>query len=444
MTTSVEPVAGFWRLRFAALLTGVAIGVIGTAFRICADQGYAGLASLLAADRSTRLPGWLAGVLVGAALTAGATFVTRRLAPEASGSGIQEIEGALAGVRPPPRWRRLLPVKFLGGSLAMSAGLILGREGPTIHLGGAAGEAVAERLAPRRSDADVLVGAGAAAGLAVAFGAPLGGFLFALEELRREFRLTVASGHCVLLATLAATLVCFALLGTERTLPIPVYPQAGAGDLCLTLPFAVLVGGAGVLFNAVLVRSLDALRAVVRRVGWLVPALVTGGAVGAIVVARPELTGGGEELVIRLLATPQHVGILLLILLARVLIFNASYAVGAPGGIFAPQLAFGALLGLLYAAAVEALVPGLVAEPGRYAVAGMVALLAATVRAPLTALALVIEMTGSYPLLLMALLAAVVADLTASAAGGSPIYETLLARTLRQERGAAREARHGR
>ncbi|MCC6641128.1 MAG: H(+)/Cl(-) exchange transporter ClcA [Deltaproteobacteria bacterium] len=424
-----------WRLRFAALLTGIAIGIVGTAFRIGADEGYAGFAGLLAAEGDGALPGWLLGALAGAALTAAAVFLTRRFAPEAAGSGIQEIEGTLAGVRPPLRWSRILPVKFVAGILAMVPGLVLGREGPTIHMGGCAGGALSSRMAPRREDARVLVGAGAAAGLAVAFGAPLGGFLFALEELRREFRLTVASAHCVLLAVLAAVLVCFALREPGRSLPIPVYAQAGAGDLLLTVPFAILAGVCGVLFNAGLVHALDALREVVRRVGWLVPALVTGGAVGAIVFAWPDLTGGGEELVIRLLTTPQAMRALLVVLVARLLVFGASYAAGTPGGIFAPQLAFGALLGLLYAGSVDAIAPGAAAEPGRFAVAGMAALLTATVRAPLTALALVVEMTGSYPLLLMVLLAVVVADLTANAAGGRPIYETLLERTLRIARG---------
>lgn len=419
-----------WRLRLAALLAGVAIGLLGTAFRIAADRGYDEFVQRFGAERFGPLPGMLAG----AALVGAAVYMTRRFAPEAAGSGIQEIEGSLAGVRPPLRWRRLIPVKFFGGIFAMTAGLVLGREGPTIHLGGCAGEAVAERLALRREDANVLVGAGAAAGLAVAFSAPLGGFLFALEELRREFRLTVSSAHCVLLATLAASLVCFLLHGPARSLPIPLFTQAGLVDLALCIPFAVLAGGCGVLFNTALVGSLDAQRALAGRCGWLLPALALGAGIGGLVWAWPEVTGGGENLVLRLLEAPRGLGALLLLLLARVFVFNASYAMATPGGIFAPQLAFGALLGLLYAGAVDALAPGVIGEPGRYAVAGMAALLTATVRAPLTALALVVEMTGSYPLVLMVLLCAVVADLTAMAARGRPIYELLLARTLRLSR----------
>lgn len=445
MTSTAAEAESPWLLRLAALLTGIAIGLLGTAFRIAADQGYAAFVLLLAGEHVGPLPGWLAGALAGAALVSAAVFLTRRFAPEAAGSGIQEIEGTLAGARPPLRWRRLLPVKFFGGILAMTSGLVLGREGPTIHLGGCAGEALAARMAPRREDADVLVGAGAAAGLAVAFGAPLGGFLFALEELRRELRLTVSSAHCVLLATLAASLVCFLLRGPVRSLPIPLVAQAGLVDLGLCVPFAMLVGGCGVLFNAALIGSLDALRALVRRCGWLVPALVTGAGIGLLVWAWPDVTGGGEALVVRLLEAPRGLGLLLLLLLARGLVFNAAYATGTPGGIFAPQLAFGALLGLLYAGSVEVIAPGLIDEPGRYAVAGMAALLTATVRAPLTALALVVEMTGSYPLILMALLSVVVADLAATAVRGRPIYEVLLERTLRLDaEGQVREPRRGR
>jgi CIC family chloride channel protein len=147
----------------------------------------------------------------------------------------------------------------------------------------------------------------------------------------------------------------------------------------------------------------------------------------------PELTGGGEEFSIQILAAPQTAEWLLVVLLLRTVIFPISYASGTPGGIFAPQLAFGALLGLLYGFAVGMLMPQLHLEGGRYAVSGMAALLTATVRAPLTGLALVVEMTGNYPLTLMALLTSVVADVTATLLAGKPVYETLLARTIALE-----------
>jgi CIC family chloride channel protein len=418
------------RLRLLAVAAGASIGVVGTAFRIGAERGYAAYAALLAAAPYGLLPGWGLGAISGAIAISAVVFLTRRFTPEAAGSGIQEIEGALAGVRPLPRWPRILPVKFFGGLLALWAGMVLGREGPTIHMGGSLATALASWRSLTRERANILIGAGSSAGLAVAFNAPLGGILFAMEELRREFPLNLLSAQCVSLATIAAILVSITLAGPARILPMPLYGAPGFVELGLTVPFAVLVGVYGVLFNAALVRTQDGFRTLTRRFGWLLPASLTGGGIGILVWAFADVTGGGEALTVRLLEAPPGLALLGVLLLARTVSFNVSYATGTPGGLFAPQLAFGTMLGLLFVGAVRLVAPDLGVEPGRFAVAGMAALLTATVRAPLTGLALVVEMTGNYPLLLMALLASVVADSTASALGGRPIYEVLLDRAL--------------
>jgi len=418
------------RLRVLAVAMGATIGVVGTAFRVAAERGYVWFAQALAVAPAQPVPPWTLGALAGAVAVAAAVFLTRRLAPEGAGSGIQEIEGTLAGKRPALRWAQVLVVKFVGGLLALCAGMILGREGPTIHMGGAigAGLAGAGRLA--RRSANILIGAGSAAGLAVAFNAPIGGALFAMEELRQEFEFTLKSGQCVLLATVSAVLVSFLLTGPVRILPIAVYAGPTAIDLLLTVPFAIVIGAYGVFLNRAIVGTLNGLRTLTERVGWLGPALITGAAIGALVALVPQLTGGGEEFSVAILAAPPTVGWLVVLLLLRTPIFTVSYASGTPGGIFAPQLAFGALFGLLYAAALGQVAPELHIEGGRYAVAGMAALLTATVRAPLTGLALVLEMTGNFPLTSMALLGSVVADVTATLLAGQPVYETLLQRTI--------------
>ena len=418
------------RVRIYAVLVGVGVGLVGTAFRVAVGCGYEMYAHWLASAPEQPVPAWVLGALSGALAVTAAVALTRRLAPEAAGSGIQEIEGVLAGLRPALRWGPILVVKFVGGLLALSVGLTLGREGPTIHLGGAVGAAIASAGRLAQQSVKMLIGAGAAAGLAVAFNAPIGGALLAMEELRKEFAFTVRSGHCVLLATVAAVLVSFLLAGPERILPIPVSARPAIADLFLTVPFAIVVGAYGVFLARLLVGTLDALRALTLRMGWLAPALCIGASIGVLVRLVPDLTGGGEVLCVQLLDAPQTLAWVCLLLLLRTPIFAVNYASGTPGGIFAPQLAFGALLGMLYAAGVGLVAPELELDAGRYAVVGMVALLTATVRAPLTGLALVVEMTGNYPLIPMALIASVAADVTATVLGGQPIYETLLARTL--------------
>ena len=172
-------------------LCGFATGIVGAAFHSTVDV-------LL------RWPAWLAGqlesveqtVLAAAGIAAVAVtlafLLTRHVAPEASGSGVPEVEGALEGLRE-VRWRRVLPVKFVGGALGLSSGLVAGREGPTIHMGAAIGAAMPERLKLGRSDLHALLAAGAAAGLAAAFNAPLAAILFVIEETRKEFRYTLRS-----------------------------------------------------------------------------------------------------------------------------------------------------------------------------------------------------------------------------------------------------------
>ncbi len=371
--------------------------------------------------------------------------MTRRFAPEAAGSGVQEIEGTLAGTLPVLRWRQALPVKFLGGLLSLSSGMLLGREGPTIHMGGSIGAALAERGRASKERMRLFVGAGAAAGLATAFGAPIAGVLFALEELRREFPPTRTAVRCVALASVAAVLVGMLLAGTGRVLPVPSAAAPRMLETALVVPFAVFVGAFGVLFNKGILASANAHRALIRRVGWIGPAFASAPASGRWSTRSTARRAAAKTSPPRLLAAPPAMRFLALLLVARFVLFQVSYASGVPGGIFAPQLAFGAILGLLFTGAAAGLSPGFALGHTNWALAGMAALIAATVRTPLTGVALVVEMTGSYQVLLMALVAAIAADATAKVLGGRPIYEDILERELRESlrdrRGGAVPAR---
>ncbi|HKD20054.1 MAG TPA: H(+)/Cl(-) exchange transporter ClcA [Thermoanaerobaculia bacterium] len=412
------------------MIVGALVGVVGTVFREGARRGYELFGAMLGDAEARGIHGWVAGAIGGAVLVVLSVFLTRRFAAESAGSGIQGVEGVLAGTLPPIRWRRLLPVKFFGGLLALSAGLLLGREGPTIHMGAGIASAVAERSRASRERLHLLLGAGAAAGLAVAFRAPLAGILFALEELRREYPPTRAAIRAVALATITAVLVGMAIAGPAPLLPVPTTRNPTALELALVVPFAMLVTVLGLAFNAALLATIAASRSATRRVGALPIALVVGAGIGALAWIAPPFTGGGEDLAHRLIAAPPAAGLLAVLLVGRFVLFDASYSTGVPGGIFAPQLALGACAGLLAVVAGAKLAPTHPFSMVLWAIAGMAALLAATVRAPLTGIALVIEMTGCFPAGLMALLAAIAADVTARVLGGRPIYELILEREV--------------
>jgi CIC family chloride channel protein len=409
---------------------GLIAGVVGAAFHLVVDTLLAWpvwLSAWLGPDASVNQI-LLASAAVAAMGVLLAFFLTRHIAPEAAGSGVQEIEGAMEGLRV-VRWRRVLPVKFVGGVLALSSGLVGGREGPTIHIGAAIAAAVADGLRLAAADLRGLLAAGAAAGLAAAFNAPLAAILFVIEETRKQFSYTFRFYTGVIIASASSALGMELVGGTAPPLKI----VAEAVPLAVLPAFVLLGAGLGVLgvvFNACLIGSLDWTVKVFRRAPF-VPALVVGAAVGALTFVLPEATGGGEKLILRLVAENLPVATLLLIAILRFGATMASYCVGVPAGIFAPILALATALGL----ALGTLIEGAFGLPptigSAFAVAAMGGLFAASVRAPLVAVVLAVELTGAYVLILPVIVTCVAANVVADWLHGRPIYEMLLERTLR-------------
>ena len=412
---------------------GFATGIVGAAFHLAVD-------SLL------RWPHWLTArlgydwrAIAAAAGIAGlavllAFLLTRYVAPEAAGSGVPEVEGELAGQRE-MRWRRVLPVKFVGGVLGLSAGLVAGREGPTIHMGAAIGAFLVERLRLGRADLHTLLAAGAAAGLAAAFNAPLAAILFVIEETRKQFRYTFRSYVSVIAASAASA---FGMELVSGTAP-PLRFDTAAMPLLLLPAFMVLgaaLGVLGVLFNRCLILALDWRAAAFRRAPF-VYAILVGAAVGALAIVLPLAVGGGEELIPRLPFANLPLLILLLIAVVRFLGTMASYPVGVPAGIFSPMLTFATTVGLIGGVLAEmALAQASLPVPpmigAAFAVAAMGGLFSSTIRAPLVGVVLVVELTGGYELILPIIVTCITAHVVAEALHGRPIYEVLLERALRQ------------
>ena len=411
---------------------GFATGIVGGAFHFTVD-------ALL------RWPIWLTERLGPGPLTIAAAagiaavgvtlafLLTRFVAPEASGSGVPEVEGALEGLRE-VRWRRVLPVKFVGGVLGLSSGLVSGREGPTIHMGAAIGAALSEWLKLSRLDLNALLAAGAAAGLSAAFNAPLAAILFVIEETRKQFRYTFRSYVGVIAASAASALGMELVGGTAPPLRI----DTAAVPLLLLPIFMVLgagLGVLGVLFNRCLVTALDWRAAAFRRAPFAF-AVIVGAAVGALATVLPFAVRGGETLIPRMVVTELPILTLLLIAVVRFVGTMASYPVGVPAGIFSPLLAFATMVGLIAGRLIEMLltaaalpVPPLVGAA--FAVAAMGGLFSAAIRAPLVGVVLVVELTGGYELILPVIVTCVTAHVVAEWLHGRPIYEVLLERSLR-------------
>ncbi len=367
------------------------------------------------------------------AVWAGVALV-RRFAPEASGSGIPQVEAALHQGRD-IRWLRTLWVKFAGGVLAIGGGLTLGREGPTVQMGAALGRAVGGAASASEERRRSLIAAGAGAGLAAAFNAPIAGTVFVLEEMRvlRTPRHALAA----LLASVTADQVYRRLLGGAPQLGAVVVERPGVSALLPLLLLGAAAGALGAVFNRALLGTLrlfDRLRD--RGYGDAV-ALLVGAAVGAVGFFAPRIPGPGDGLIEQALRLPLDAAGAGAVFLARFALTLASYAIGAAGGLFAPLLVLGAEAGVLAGHATESLFPAAGSALPVFAIVGMGALFAGSVRAPATGVLLMIEMTGALPVLLPLVYAAIVADLTARALGARPIYEVLLERTLRREARAA-------
>lgn len=430
-----------FRLISPAAAVGVFAGLAAALFHFGVDKGFATFQSIASGAAGLPVPGWLAAAVLGAAMTTLAVYLVRHFTPEATGSGINEVEGVMHHVRPALRWRRVIPVKLIGGLAAMVSGLVLGREGPTIHVGASFATMIAARRGFATGDANLLVAAGAGAGLAAAFNAPLAGILFVFEELDDRLLASFAAMQAAAVASVIAVALSGTLLGQGPQLQIGPFPIPTAIDLLLLLPLGVLVGVFGVFFNWALLKALDGLRRV-SRVSWVGVATVVGGAMGLIVAFYPDAAGGGEGLVVDLQQQPLALWALLALLLARFVAFLASYGCGTPGGLFAPLLSLGVIIGLLYAGVLQDMAPGMISSTGPFALSAIAALLAATVRAPLTGIALATALTGDYNLVLAMIATSAAASLVAEALGGRPIYAQLLERTLRiqqEERAAAEQ-----
>ena len=416
-------------LALLAPLVGAASGLLGAFFRLALDQADLFRDMLIARAHEVRLVGFLFVVAASAGAVAIAAWLVRRFSPPASGSGIPHVEAVLTGELPPAP-AQLIPVKFFGGLLAIGAGLALGREGPSVQMGAAIADLIGRICRLSWSDRQVLLAAGAGAGLATAFNAPIAGAVFVLEELVRRFDARIAI--VALGASAGAIAVARMLLGSAPD--FDVEPLAYAG--IQAWPFFVMLGSVDGLVATFYNRTLlGAIHAAERLGPWPVElkAGVIGAAVGVLAWFAPGLVGGGDQITQHVLAGEAAVATIPLAFLLRFGLGAVSYAVPIPGGLFAPMLVLGAQLGMLFGASCGLAFPEFDIDPEQFAVVGMAAFFAGVVQAPVTGIVLVTEMTAGFALLLPMLGACFAAMLVANLLGNAPIYDSLRERTVRHQ-----------
>jgi chloride channel protein, CIC family len=422
---------GLLILGLLSLVVGAASGLVGAVFRLALEWADRLRDALVAWAQGEGAVGLLFVTVTCAAATGVAAWLVRRFSPHASGSGIPHVEAVLKEELPPAPVQ-LIPVKFLGGVLAIGSGLALGREGPSVQMGASLAHFIGKVFRRGWSDCRVLLAAGAGAGLATAFNAPIAGAVFVLEELVRRFETRIAIAALGASAT-ALSVACL-FLGDAPEFRVEALPYPGSEARALFFVLGAVAGFVAVAYNHTLLRTIAAADRLGRwPVEWR--AALVGGGVGILAWFAPGLVGGGESLTQGTLSRTLTLGVLPLVFLLRFGLGAVSYAVRTPGGLFAPMLVLGAQLGLLFGALCRLTFPGLDMPPEAFAVVGMAAFFTGVVRAPVTGIVLIIEMTGSVTMLLPMLGACFVAMLVPTMLGNAPIYDSLRERpALKPER----------
>jgi len=433
-----------------SLIAGCVVGFVAAAFRLTLD--WADERRVLALEWARGVPIWgvVLAILACALAAAIAAWLVERFSPDSAGSGIPHVESVLQHDVPIAPWR-LIPVKFIGGVLAIGSGFALGREGPSVQIGATLGHEIGRWLGWRKVDCRSLLAAGAGAGLATAFNAPIGGSVFVLEELVRRFDTRIAI--VTFGASTGAIVVARLMLGAAPEFAIAGMVEPSLRVMPAFLLLGLVMGVLGVLYNKLIVWMLNATDGISGVPRWAKAATI-GAVIGLIGFLWPGAVGGGDPLTRDALHWTggvtggfggTAVWMLAALFVLRVVLGPLSYAAQTPGGLFAPLLAVGAQAGVLCAiawnAACHGLMPGVLSsaavDPAAMGIVAMVGLFAAVVRAPLTGIVLVSEMTVGMTLLLPMIGVCVGAMLVPTMVGNEPIYESLRMRAVRMVKGTA-------
>src|SRR6267142_1428218 len=356
------------------------------------------------------------------ALAAG--LLVRYVSPESGGHGVVEvIEGVHAG-----RWEHLRgPVaiwKSLAAGLVIGSGGSAGREGPVVHLGGAVASSLSRLLSLPRREASLLLAAGAGAGIAASFQAPLAGSLFALEIVLADF--DVRRFAPIVLACVTAVATSRALLGGGTELRPVTWSLTHPSEIGVYLLLGLLAGLCGVVY----IRFIHGAEERFSRLP-LRPELrgaLGGIAVGGIGLLAPRVLGTGIETMNAALAGQLALGALVLALVCKLLATSCTLGSGSPGGSFFPAVFLGAMLGGAFGHIAQAALPGIVSSPAAYAAVGMGAVVAGATLAPLTGVLMMFELTSSYQIVLPLLVACGAATAVVHGLVGASIYRLGAAR----------------
>ena len=351
---------------------------------------------------------------------------------ETKGHGVPEVMEAVwvkgGRIRP-----RVAAIKVLASSICIGSGGSAGREGPIVQIGSSIGSTIAQLLRLPEDFVKTLVACGAAAGISATFNAPIGGIFFSLEVILG--RVVSSRLGFVVLSSVVADLIAHIYIGDFRTFHLPMdYSINSYGEVPLYILLGVFCALIAILFTRSLYKIEDGFNAL-KSPEYLKPAL-GGIVIGLIGLYNPYLFGVGYDGVQQVLLGNAASLTLVLLLFLKILATSFTLGSGGSGGIFAPSLFMGAMLGGFFGETAHTFLPDIVAPSGAYALVGMASVFAAAAQAPITSFLILFEMTRDYAMILPLLIAVVTSTLLAHKLSRENIYTIKLARrgiTLRPD-----------
>ena len=412
-----------YKLIFDSLIVGIIAGLVIVVHRVLLSKLSPVFISFYEKARSNHL---LIPVLFLVLILLG--FLVGKMVikePMISGSGIPQVEGILTR-NLKQNWFSVLVYKFIGGLICLGAGMSLGREGPSVQMGACVGEGLAQQTNKLDNEKKYLITSGASAGLSAAFNAPISGVMFSLEETHKNFSPLVLVS--AMISSLMADFISQNFFGLTPSLYFSKLNSLPLKYYWVLIILGIVIGISGVVFSKGLLITQDLYKKlnVSKEIKCIIPFVIT----GIVGIIFPIVLGGGHDLIIALKEENFSLTFLFVLIVVKFLFTFVCFGSGAPGGIFFPLLVIGALVGNF----VGIICVRYLGIPASYLlnfiVIAMAGHFSSIVKAPITAILLISEMTGSLNHLLSLAIVVIISQLTSDILNSDPIYESLLSKII--------------
>lgn len=418
----------FGKLKYIVLgiIVGIFVGIVISAFRISVSFVYSHMLAVYEFLNATSNPLWYVAWILVSLLAAMIVIRLIQSEPDIQGSGIQDIEGHIQGLIKLD-WLSVLWKKFIGGTISLGSGMALGREGPSIQIGSVVGLGISRFFKSTRADENLLLSAGASAGLAAAFSTPVSGVLFIAEEIYHKF----SENLFLITFTSAVTgnFVAYNVFGVEPIINLDVLVHFPLDDYFYLVVLGAVVALIGKVYQQVLLAFPSWYRKlpIPSYLIPIIPFLIT----IPVGLLAPDLLGGGSDLIFEMQTGQFTLAVLLGFFVIRFAFMHLSYGSGVPGGIFLPILTLGALTGAIFATFIvdyfgfdSHLMVNII-------VYSMGALLTSVTNATLTSVMLILELTGSITHIMPLAIVCLSSFATTLLLKSKPVYAALLLKKVK-------------